>query len=111
MIGPEMLNAILREFFAHGLERQMSGALCERFPACPNSTNDATVPKCEKADCPGRASWASFFHHVSPSPDACKHDFQGWQEHHDDDGRVMGGEQVCTKCGIGAMAYSLRVGL
>jgi hypothetical protein len=82
----------------------MSGALCERFPACPNSTNDATVPKCEKTDCPGRASWASFFHHVSPKLDACDHDFQGWREI---DGG-LGGERVCTKCGMGAMTYSLR---
>lgn len=44
--------------------------------------------------------------HCSPKPDACAHDFQGWREF--DDGR--GGEQVCTKCGMGAMAYSLRVG-
>ena len=89
----------------------MSGALCERFPACSHSTNDATVPKCDKDDCPGRETWASFFHHVSPKPDACDHDFHGWQDHTDEQGRIIGGEQVCAKCGIGAMAYSLRVGL
>ena len=37
----------------------------------------------------------------------CEHDFQGWREF--DDGRR--GEQVCSKCGIGAMAWSLRTGI
>ena len=43
------------------------------------------------------------FIHFTPK-DECKHDFQGWREF--DDGR--GGERVCTKCGIGAMAHSMR---
>lgn len=47
------------------------------------------------------------FIHISPSPDACKHDFQGWREFEDG----LGGETVCTKCGMGAVTYSLRVGL
>lgn len=46
------------------------------------------------------------FFHASPRPDACRHDFKGWREFSDGNG----GEQVCTKCGIGAMAYSLRMG-
>lgn len=33
----------------------------------------------------------------------CDHDFQGWREF--DDGN--GGEQVCSKCGIGAMEWSM----
>lgn len=37
----------------------------------------------------------------------CEHDFQGWREFAD--GR--GGETVCTKCGVGAMSWSLRTGL
>lgn len=49
----------------------------------------------------------AMFVHLSEKPEACDHDFQGWREF--DDGR--GGEQVCTKCGMGAMAYSLRTGL
>lgn len=36
-----------------------------------------------------------------------EHDFKGWREFVD--GR--GGETVCTKCGMGAMAWSLRTGL
>lgn len=36
----------------------------------------------------------------------CEHDFQGWREFSDGNG----GEQVCTKCGMGAMAHSLRTG-
>lgn len=37
----------------------------------------------------------------------CEHDFQGWREFAD--GR--GGETVCTKCGVGAMSWSLRTGI
>ena len=43
------------------------------------------------------------FIHIMPK-DECKHDFQGWREFAD--GR--GGERVCTKCGMGAMAHSMR---
>lgn len=48
--------------------------------------------------------------HSTPKPDACAHDFKGWQDTHDEDGNICGGEQVCTKCGMGAMTYSLRMG-
>lgn len=34
----------------------------------------------------------------------CEHEWGGWREH--SDGR--GGEQFCQKCGLGAMAHSLR---
>jgi hypothetical protein len=40
---------------------------------------------------------------------ACKddeHDFKGWRDFADGNG----GEQICTKCGMGAMAWTLRVG-
>jgi hypothetical protein len=46
------------------------------------------------------------FIHVTPKADACKHDFQGWRAF--DDGH--GGEQICTKCGLGAMSYTLSLG-
>ena len=41
-----------------------------------------------------------------PQP-PCDPDFQGWREF--DDG--LGGETVCTKCGMGAMAYTLSLGI
>lgn len=44
------------------------------------------------------------FVHVSPGPDACEHDWSGWREW------GTGGECVCTKCGMGAMAHSIRTG-
>ena len=44
------------------------------------------------------------FVHMTP---ICDHDFQGWREI--DGGR--GGETVCTKCGMGAMSWSLRTGI
>jgi len=47
---------------------------------------------------------------LSCKPDACKHDFTGWRDLCDDEGRVAGGEQVCSKCGMGAMHYSLMMG-
>ncbi len=34
----------------------------------------------------------------------CEHDFQGWREF--ENGR--GGEQVCKRCGMGAMSHSMR---
>lgn len=46
-----------------------------------------------------------FFHHI-PSRDECDHDFRGFRAFPDGNG----GEQVCSKCGIGAMAYTLRYG-
>lgn len=49
------------------------------------------------------------FLHVMPKADACEHDFQGWREIRCEGGGG-GGEQVCTKCGMGAMEYSLRYG-
>lgn len=44
------------------------------------------------------------FVHMTPT---CEHDFHGWREFADGNG----GEQVCTKCGMGAMAWSLRTGI
>lgn len=38
--------------------------------------------------------------------DKCDHEFSGWRAFTDG----TGGEQVCKKCGIGAMAYTLRTG-
>ena len=47
------------------------------------------------------------FVHVAPK---CEHDLRGWRDITDDEGNVRGGEQVCSKCGLGAMAISLREG-
>ena len=46
------------------------------------------------------------FIHITPKHDACDHDFTGWREFWDGNG----GEQVCSKCGLGAMAWTLTVG-
>lgn len=82
----------------------MSGALCG---TCFKSTNDATLPTCDREDCPNKPqSWAEFFSHSMPSADACEHVWGGWRVI---DGG-LGGEQVCQKCGMGAMTYSLRYG-
>lgn len=41
----------------------------------------------------------------------CEHDFQGWRDIEDEDGRVCGGETVCNRCGMGAMSHGMRIGL
>lgn len=38
----------------------------------------------------------------------CEHDFQGWRDIENERGEVCGGEQVCKRCGMGAMSHSLR---
>jgi hypothetical protein len=45
------------------------------------------------------------FYHASPRVDLCDHDFRGWRDFEDGNG----GELVCTKCGMGAMHYSMMV--
>lgn len=47
---------------------------------------------------------AETFVHCAPK-DTCEHDFKGWREF--DDG--LGGETVCAKCGMGAMAWTLSL--
>ena len=48
--------------------------------------------------------------HIAQTPDVCDHDFQGWREIQGEPGEGGGGETVCTKCGMGAMEYTLRTG-
>lgn len=45
------------------------------------------------------------FIHAKPKAPECDHDFRGWREFEDGNG----GEQVCTKCGMGAMAHTLSL--
>jgi hypothetical protein len=71
----------------HGIQKVWNGLLQE-MRGCPDC-NDAGE---------------GVFVHVTPK---CEHDFKGWRELKD--GR--GGETVCTKCGMGAMSWSLRTGL
>ena len=68
-------------------------------------SNDETMAQIA-ADAENAPDEGTIFFHAIPKPDACDHDFQGWREI--DGGR--GGEQVCTKCGMGAMAYTLSLG-
>lgn len=41
----------------------------------------------------------------------CEHNFEGWRDLMDADGNVLGGETVCSRCGMGAMSHSLRCGM
>lgn len=43
---------------------------------------------------------------IEKCTDGGKHDFQGWRSSPDG----LGGEQVCKKCGVGAIAWSMRIG-
>ena len=43
---------------------------------------------------------------VSGGP--CEHKFEGWRDILNDNGEVCGGETVCTRCNMGAMAHTLR---
>ena len=47
--------------------------------------------------------------HLLDKPEDCAHDFQGWREFRCEGGGG-GGETVCTKCGMGAMHYTLMKG-
>lgn len=67
-------------------------------------SNQETMDQIER-DAENAPDENSIFIHVTPKADACEHDFQGWREF--EDGR--GGERVCTKCGMGAMAHTLSL--
>lgn len=67
-------------------------------------SNQETMDQIER-DAENAPDENSTFIHITPKVDACEHDFQGWREL--EDGR--GGERVCTKCGMGAMAHTLSL--
>lgn len=84
----------------------MTGAVC---PKCGGATNDPRLPKCDRAGCPGNETLKPFVHvmpDISKCRDGADHDFRGWRSFYDGNG----GEQVCAKCGVGAMAWSMAVG-
>ena len=37
----------------------------------------------------------------------CEHEFDGWEDIEDDEGNVCGGQQICKRCGTGAMSHSM----
>lgn len=57
-------------------------------------------------------------HHCGPStntcecncPESCGYEFSGNRDIVNENGRVIGGETVCVKCGLGAMEHSMWVG-
>lgn len=61
---------------------------CGKYPLCPCGTSPETII-------------GDLFIHFAAPP--CMHDFKGWREFADG-----GGEQVCTKCGMGAMEHTMR---
>lgn len=38
--------------------RAVSGVHCEHFPSCMELGQNATIPECDKLDCPGNKTWA-----------------------------------------------------
>ena len=78
--------------------------MSERWERCP-STHCLRRGECASPhECSARGL-AKPFLHIMPKADACDHDFQGFRAFEDGNG----GEQVCTRCGMGAMAYSLAM--
>ena len=78
-------------------------------PDCQGWSSDETgMEPCGRCDDTGVIEEPDdVFFHAIPKLDACDHDFQGF--HPFEDGN--GGEAVCTKCGMGAMAYTLSKGI
>jgi hypothetical protein len=50
------------------------------------------------------ADQPEIFYHETPKREKCDHVFKGWREFEDGNG----GERVCEKCGMGAMAFTLQ---
>lgn len=80
----------------------MNGIVCDK---CGNASNEPRRPKCERADCPGREVFVHMKRDIAKCFGGQDHEFTGWRDF--DDG--TGGEQVCQRCGVGAMAWTLRV--
>lgn len=64
--------------------------LCAKYGWNPNAVRYHMSPHDCYCDCPDGP---------------CEHQFSGWREF----AHGRGGEQFCTKCGMGAMAHSMRV--
>jgi predicted RNase H-like HicB family nuclease len=81
------------------LRNEALGKMIEAFAAergiAPSQVRTSFNPNACYCACPGGP---------------CEHDFQGWREITDDEGRVCGGETVCARCGMGALSHSMRVG-
>lgn len=77
---------------------------CATKGCCGQATWRLEVDGYGSVYCSGcKAKIEGTFIHIEPKADACDHDFKGWREFEDGNG----GEQVCTKCGTGAMRHSL----
>lgn len=77
----------------------------DRWKRCP-STHCERHQECRsphECSASGKSVKLNLFVHVTPRADACAHIFEGWRDFADGNG----GEQVCTKCGMGAMAATL----
>ena len=81
-------------------EKQHLRSVMDRIKASPKPLGPDLA-----ADALRWMSEATLFH-VTPSPDACDHEWGGWRNFEDGNG----GEQVCKKCGMGAMAHTLMTG-
>lgn len=107
----KLLHELRYEVERGMLEKDIDETIGYRFyvplsRAIPDGVVFCKPPRCEKPDCPGAETFKRFqslFFHETPT---CEHNFQGWREFEDG----HGGEKVCTKCGVGAMGWSMRVG-
>ena len=85
----------------------MTGVICSK---CWKASNTPQYPLCDDNQCPGRQTFKPMeksqctMHMLQ---DRCEHRWDGpWVDH--DDGR--GGSVTCSKCGMDAMSWSMRVG-
>jgi hypothetical protein len=85
------------------MSRKIVGCVCD-----PSGSEGLRCPDAiGRLHCdPSRPSMPNLTLHIMPRVDSCEHDFQGWREF--DGGH--GGEQVCSKCGMGAMDHTLCSG-
>lgn len=89
------------------------------FDALRAKRNEA-VAEMVKAVC-DEHGWDASECHTTFDPNACycacgdggpcEHQFEGWRDIEDDEGNVCGGETVCSRCGMGAMSHSMRIGM
>lgn len=92
--------------FARSVERARTDAFAMRETStdAERAMCDAFIASCTAAGDYARTRASRPFLHVIPGDNACNHEFDGWREFEGG----CGGEQVCTKCGMGAAQHSLR---
>ena len=64
--------------------------------------------RCECLTSPQQPKMGLLRGETPPMP-ICEHTFDKWEDYVDEDGRVLGGSKVCSRCGLSSMEHSLWV--